>query len=142
MAELFSTHYIVTEEDIGAGNHLSNERALVIFQKGRTGFLRHLGFSDSNIGENIGDIIVESGVKYHSEGFLHDALTINVAVAERAGKKFSLKYSVIRQSDGQELLSGYTILLAFDYRTKKVVELPRIFFEKTEPFLSEEIQVL
>lgn len=139
MAKLFSTHYIVKENDISAGVHLGNERALAIFQKGRIGFLQHLGFSDRNIGNTIGIIIVESGVKYHREGFLDDKLIVNVAVAEIAGKKFTLNYSVIRESDRQELLSGFTTCLAFDYQIRKVVELPDLFIEKTEQFLSKKI---
>jgi acyl-CoA thioester hydrolase len=139
MAKLFSTHYTVNENDISAGVHLGNERALVIFQKGRISFLQHLGFSDINIGNTIGIIIVESGVKYHREGFLNDELIVNVAVAEIAGKKFTFNYSVIRESDRQELLSGFTTCLAFDYQMRKVVELPDLFIEKTEQFLSEKI---
>jgi len=136
MTELFSTRYIVKENDISAGFHLGNERALVIFQEGRVNFLQHLGLSDKNIGDNIGIIVVESGVKYHREGFLHDVLLVNVAIAEIAGKRCTLKYSVIRESDKQELLSGFTTFLAFDYQKKKVVEIPKVFIEKTEQYLS------
>lgn len=137
---LFSTHYIVNDNDISAGVHLGNERALVIFQKGRVEFLQHIGFSDKNIGGNIGIIIVEAGVKYHREGFLHDQLVVNVVVTEIAGKKITLNYSVIRASDMQEIISGFTTCLAFDYRVRKVVELPGAFIEKTEQFLNEKIK--
>lgn len=137
MAKLFTTHYIVNDNDIGAGGHLGNERALVIFQKGRVDFFQHIGFSDKNIGDNRGIIIVEAGVKYQREGFLHDQLIVNVTVAEIAGKKFTLNYSVIRESDSQELLSGFTTCLAFDYQVRKVVEIPDVFIEKTEQFLYE-----
>ncbi|GAB6190913.1 acyl-CoA thioesterase [Desulfocastanea catecholica] len=137
MAKLFSTHYSVNDIDIGAGAHLGNERALVIFQKGRVEFFEHIGFSDKNIGGNRGIIIVETGVKYHREGFLHDRLIVNVAVAEVAGKKFTLHYSVIRESDRQKLLSGFTTCLAFDYRSRKVVEIPDVFVKKIEQFLDE-----
>ena len=141
MAERFSTHYTVTENDISAGVHLGNERALLIFQQGRISFLQHLGFSDANIGENIGVIVVESGVKYHREGFLHDMLSINVAIAEIGGKKFTIKYSVTRESDGKELLSGFTVLLAFDYYARKVVEIPAMFIERTGQFISKDTNV-
>ncbi len=136
MTELFSTRYIVNENDISVGAHLGNERALVILQKGRIDFLQHIGFSDKNIGDNRGIIIVESGVKYHREGFLHDVLLVNVTGAEIAGKKCTLTYSVIRESDRQELLSGFTSFLAFDYQMKKVVELPEVFIEKTRQIFS------
>jgi acyl-CoA thioester hydrolase len=135
MIEHFFTDYVVKEDDISAGVHLGNERALMILQKGRISFLHHLGLSDENIGDNIGLIIVESGVKYHREGFLHDVLRVNVAVLEAAGKKCILKYSVVREADGQEMLSGFTTFLAFDYQTRKVVELPDVFTEKTKPYL-------
>lgn len=137
MTELFSTRYMVTENDISAGIHLGNERALVILQKGRIDFLQHIGFSDENIGNNRGIIIVESGVKYHREGFLHDVLLVNVTGAEIAGKKCTLTYSVTREADGQELLSGFTMFLAFDYQMKKVVALPDIFIAKISQFFSE-----
>jgi acyl-CoA thioester hydrolase len=137
MANCFSTHYIVNDIDISAGVHLGNERALVIFQKGRVDFFQHIGLSDKNIGGKRGIIIVEAGVKYHREGFLHDQLIVNVAVAEIAGKKFTLNYSVMRESDRQELLSGFTTCLAFDYQLRKVVEIPDVFIEKTEQFLYE-----
>ena len=135
MREHFSTDYVVKEDDISAGVHLGNERALMILQKGRIGFLHHLGLADENIGDNIGLIIVESGVQYHREGFLHDVLCVSVAVAEAAGKKCVLKYSVVREADGLEMLSGFTIFLAFDYQKRKVVELPDLFIEKTRPYL-------
>jgi acyl-CoA thioester hydrolase len=139
MAKPFSTHYIVNDTDISAGVHLGNERALMIFQKGRVDFFHHIGLSDKNIGSKTGIIIVESGVKYHREGFLHDQLIVNVAIAEIAGKKFTLSYTVIRESEGQELLSGFTTCLAFDYQLRKVVEIPDVFIEKTEQFLIEKI---
>lgn len=136
MAEHFSTRYVVREEDISIGIHLGNERALLILQKGRIDFLKHLGLSDTNIGDITGVIIVESGVKYHREGFLHDVLCVNVAVAEAAGKKCVLSYSVVREADGQEMLSGFTTFLAYDYERRKVVELPGVFIEKSKPYLS------
>jgi len=139
MTKIFSTHYNVQENDISAGTHLGNERALVIFQEGRINFFQHIGLSDKNIGDNTGIIVVESGVKYHREGFLHDILLVNVTIAELAEKKCTLKYSVIRKSDSQELLSGFTTFLAFDYQIKKVVKIPDLFIQKTEQFLTETI---
>lgn len=135
MAVHFYTDYVVKEDDISAGVHLGNERALMILQKGRISFMQHLGLSDEDIGDNIGVIIVESGVKYHREGFLHDVLRVNVTVAEAAGKRCVLKYSVVREADEQEILSGFTTFLAFDYKKRKVVELPDLFIEKTTPYL-------
>ena len=139
MTKFFSTNYNVQESDIGAGNHLGNERALVIFQKGRVNFFQHIGLSDKNIGDNTGIIIVESGVKYHREGFLHDVLLVNVTIATLAEKKCTLNYHVVRESDSQELLSGFTTFLAFDYQIKKVVRIPDVFIQNTEQFLTETI---
>lgn len=137
MTKQFTAHYVVTIGDINSGGHLGNDKALVIFQDGRIRFFKSLGLSEKNIGEGKGIIIVESAVKYHREVFLHDELEINIGVAEVAGKKFTLEYSVTRQSDNVQVLSGSSVFLAFDYQSRKVVNVPEDFVEKTERFALE-----
>ncbi len=125
----FESRYTVTIGDINYGNHLGNERALVIFQDCRVRFLASLGFSEKDIGEGIGIIMVESGIRYYREVFLHDELVIAVTVSEMRGKKFGLEYIITRESDRQKVLGGFTDFLAFDYTVRKVVKIPGQFME-------------
>lgn len=134
MAEKFTTRYIVTIGDINYGGHLGNERALVIFHDARIRFFNSLGLSERDIGNGTGIIMVESGVRYRREIFLHEELVVSVAVPETKGKKFTLEYDVTRESDAQQVLSGFTIFLSFDYASRKVARIPSQFIEKIRPF--------
>ena len=51
---MFTSKYEVRISDINYGGHLGNERALVVFQQTRIGWLKALGLSELNIGEKQG----------------------------------------------------------------------------------------
>ena len=136
MTDFFTSTYKVTIGDINYGGHLGNDKALVIFQDARLHFLKTLKLSEMDIGEGCGIIMVESGVRYHREAFLHDELAVTVEVSEIRGKKFTLSYSVLRNSDNTQVLSGFTSFLSFNYQTRKVVKLPMQFKKQLETSLN------
>lgn len=133
----FTSKYRVTIGDINYGGHLGNERALVVFHDARLHFLGSIEASEMNIGAACGIILVESRVKYHREVFLHDALSVELRVSEVRKKKFTLEYSVSRETDGEEVFSGFTSFLSFDYKNRRVVPLPAEFQQNLEGYRGE-----
>lgn len=136
MHKVFVAPYTVTIGDINYGRHLGNDRALVIFQDARIRFLHSLGFSERNIGEDKGIVVVEVGCRYLRQIFLHEELDVQVTVAELQGKRCNLDYAVIRKSDGQKVISGFTVMLAYDYESCKAVQLPEPFLNGCRPLLA------
>jgi len=132
----YTANYRVTVGDINYGGHMGNDRALVVFQDARVQMLASLGFSEINIGDETGIIMVESGVRYLREVLLHDQLQIDVSVTELTGKKFCLEYITLRLPDQEKVFSGITVFLAFNYLQKKVVRLPLPFCEKMKHYLT------
>ena len=130
MERAFSSEYVVTIGDINYGGHLGNERSLLIFHDARYRFLQSLGFSEGDIGDGKGVVIVEATVHFLKEIFVHDVLETRVWVAECDGRRLPMQYEVKRTSDGKVVLSGSTLLLAFDYATRKVARIPEVFLEK------------
>lgn len=137
MTDYFTSSYRVTIGDINYGGHLGNDKALVIFQDARLHFLKALETSEMDIGEGCGIIMVESSVRYHREVFLHDELIVSVVVSEIRGKKFSLAYTVVRNSDEAQVLSGFTSFLSFNYQRRKVAKIPVVFQQQLQTFLTE-----
>ena len=133
----FTSRYTVTIGDINYGGHLGNDRALVVFQDARLHFLGSIETSEMDIGEECGIIMVESGVRYHREVFLHDELKISLWVSEVRKKKFTLESAVSREADGEEVFSGFTSFLSFDYRNRKVASLPELFRQNIEAHVRE-----
>lgn len=136
MTDHFTSAYRVTIGDINYGGHLGNDKALIIFQDARLHFLKALELSEIDIGEGCGIIMVESGVRYHREVFLHDELIVSVAVSAIRGKKFTLAYTVLRKTDEVQVLSGFTSFLSFNYQTRKVTKLPAQFQIQLKTFLT------
>jgi acyl-CoA thioester hydrolase len=130
MAKDFTAWYTVTIGDINYGRHLGNERPLLIFQQARIVYLESLGFSEGDIGQGRGLVVVEAGCRYVKEVFLHDRLAVTVCPGEVSGKKFSFIYTAIRESDQAEVFNGFTAHLALDRQIRRVVELPEEFLQR------------
>lgn len=129
MNKAFVAEYVVTIGDINYGGHLGNERSLQIFHDARYRFLQHLGFSEGDIGDGRGVIIVEATVHFLKEVFVHDVLETRVWLSECSERRLPMQYEVKRKSDGKVVLSGSTLLLAFDYPTRKVTRVPAVFLD-------------
>lgn len=136
MQKIFAAPYTVTIGDINYGRHLGNDRPFLIFQDARIRFLNNLGFSEADIGERKSIVVVEAGCRYPRQVLLHEELEVQVAVDELEGKKCRLDYTVVRNNDGQKVLTGFTVMLAYDYDSGKVVKLPEPFFLACQPWLS------
>lgn len=140
MQKVFTAPYTVTIGDINYGRHLGNDRSLVIFQDARIRFLRSMGFSEANIGEEKAVVVVEAGCRYLKQVFLHEELIVQVAIGEMEGKRCRLDYTVVREKDGQVVLTGFTVMLAYDNDIRKVVKLPDPFLHSCRLWLTKDEQ--
>lgn len=131
---MFSIKYKIKDEDINYGGHVGNERALLFFQMVRINFFESLGFSELNIGDNIGVIQRNSFVEYNKELFLDDEITIQITDIQLEKNKFNIYYEVYNQ-ENKLAINGSTLLLPFSYTEKKLKRVPSIFKEKVEELL-------
>jgi acyl-CoA thioester hydrolase len=115
--------------DINYGGHMGNDKALLLFQDARIRFLESIGFSEKQIGDQAGIIMSDAHVFFKKEVFLHDILSINIAVADVTTSSFTLAYEVTRELDNALVLDGSTKLIAFDYEKRKVTRLPEAFIQ-------------
>lgn len=128
---MYSCGYKVSIGDINYGGHMGNERALLLFQQCRISWLVSMGYSEVNIGENCGIIQREAGVKYNKEVFLGEELTLRISRVECKRSSFRLYYEIM-DSKGDEVISGETLLIPYDYERKKISKIPKEFREKLE----------
>ncbi len=129
---------MVTIADINYGKHLGNDRPLVIFQDARIRFFNSLGLSEGDIGNGRSIVVVESGCRYVRQVFLHEELQVAVTISELQGKRCRLEYSVKRLGDDQTVLTGFTVLLAYDPLARKATTLPEQFVAACHPYLHED----
>lgn len=128
---MFSEKYKVSIGDINYGGHMGNERALILFQQGRISWLNSMGYSELSIGDEVGIIQREAHVKYHKEAFLNDTLTINITGVTLKRSNFTLNHE-IKDEKGEVIITGEVLLVAYNYKKKKIVALPKDFKEIVE----------
>jgi len=136
---MFIEKYKVTVGDINYGGHMGNERALVAFHQGRIAWLNSMGYSELNIGEEIGIIQRESKVEYLKEAFMGDLLTIKISDVILKRSSFRIKYEIRNQRDDL-IIIGDTLMIAFDSVRKKIVSLPKEFREKVERSIDDNME--
>ncbi len=121
----FKTLVKLRVTDINYGGHLGNDNVLSLIHEARLQFFRHLGFkSEIDISENVGIIVADAAIQYKAESFYGDELEIKVAVNDFNKYGFDLVYQLTNVKTDQEVATGKTGVVCFDYKAKKVVPNP------------------
>jgi acyl-CoA thioesterase FadM len=125
---LFTTSISLRIADMNYGNHLGNDRMLVIAQEVRVQWLQSLGLSELNIG-GCGLIMADAMVVYKNEGLYGDLLTISLFSEDISNIAFDLIFSITvkRQETEINIAQVKTGMVGFDYENKKITPLPFAF---------------
>ncbi|NIQ39755.1 MAG: thioesterase [Proteobacteria bacterium] len=122
----FSTEIPVRINDINYGGHLGNDSLLSLTNEARLRFLKHNGFSESNI-DGVSLIMIDAVLVYKSVGFYGDILKVEVAMDNMTGYGFDLIYRITKRETGKEIARVKTGLAFFDYKRNTVVRVPERF---------------
>ena len=123
---IFKTEIPIRITDINYGGHLGNDSLLSIIHEARVRFLKHLGYSESDV-EGNGIIMIDAAVQYKSEGFHGDELIVEVAVNDFTGIGCDFIYRVTNNKTSKEIALVKTGIVFFNYENKKVVSIPEKF---------------
>jgi acyl-CoA thioesterase FadM len=127
---VFRTELEVRITDINYGRHVGNDALLGLLHEARLRFLANFGFSEQDIG-GVGMLMGDAVVQFKAVAFHGDALVVEMGLADVERRTFDLMYRVVRKSDGAVVALAKTGMVAFDYTTNRMAELPAAFLEKT-----------
>ena len=116
-------------EDTDAGGIVFYANYLKFMERGRTEWLRALGFNQQVLREQVGGMFVvsETAVKYHQPARLDDALWVTARVQEAGRVSLTIAQQVMLQREGQPdaLLAEGTIRIGWvDAATLKPGRIP------------------
>ncbi len=123
---IFSTEIPVRISDINYGGHLGNDSALSIIHEARLRFFKNFNYSEMDV-EGAGIIMSDSVIVYKSEGFYGDVLTIKVTAGEFNNLGCDIFYKISNQKTGKEVIRAKTGIVFFDYKKRKITEVPAKF---------------
>ena len=121
-------------EDTDAGGIVFYANHLKFMERGRTEWLRHLGFAQQALREQSGGMFVvsETAVKYHQPARLDDALWVTAELREAGRVSLTIAQQVLLQRPGQPdtLLAEGTIRIGWvDAQTLKPGRIPAAILE-------------
>lgn len=131
---IFSTTLDVRVSEINYGNHVGNDRMVSLLHEARLRFLREHGFGEFNVG-GVGLIVTDLVVQFVAESFVGELLTFHVGLMDFNKYGCDVIYKVVNQEQDKLIAQAKTGIVFFDYDERKVVRVPRVFFERCAPTL-------
>ncbi len=125
----YHTSFIVRIGDINYGGHVGNDKLLLVFHDARLRCLQSLGYSEMDIGNGAGLIMIEAHIFFKGEIFLGDKLLVGVRIRDMGKVKLSFEFRVQRESDGKVVTTGSTLMAAFNYEQRRVCKIPEEFLK-------------
>ncbi len=124
-------------EDTDAGGIVFYANYLKFMERGRTEWLRALGFNQQVLREQVGGMFVvsETAVKYHRPARLDDALWVTAQVQEAGRVSLTIAQQVLLRVEEQAdiLLAEGTIRIGWvDAATLKPGRIPATILEKLQ----------
>jgi acyl-CoA thioesterase FadM len=112
--------------DMNYGNHLGNDRILVLAQECRVLFLKSLDCTEFDLfGGSI--IQADAAIVYKSEGHAGDIIRCNLKVMNVLRSSFDLLYQFENLTTHRTLAECKTGMVCYDYTAKKVIGVPEKF---------------
>jgi acyl-CoA thioesterase FadM len=125
----FITEIILRVDDMNYGNHLGNEKILILAHECRLRFLQSFGCSEFDVfGASI--IQADAAIVYKSEGHIGDLINARISVQEVSKSSFELYYLFENTATGKVLAQAKTGMVFYDYKKATIVKTPDMFLKK------------
>jgi acyl-CoA thioester hydrolase len=125
---LFTTEIMVRVTDINFAGHLGNDNLVSLLQEARTRFLDSYGLPEMDI-FGAGMVITDVAVIYESESFRGEVLRIEMTVGDFNKYGCDFFYRISEKTSGREVAKAKTGMVFFDYRQRRVQQVPKEFLE-------------
>ncbi len=115
--------------DLNYGGHVGNDRIFAFMHDARVQFLKHLGYQNEMDFSGKGMIQTDAAITYKAEIFAHETIKIEVGVLNinKYGCDFVYRFT---KEDNKLASLGKTGIIFFDYKERKIAEIPADFAAK------------
>lgn len=121
----FETKLKIRVSDLNYGGHLGNDSVLSLAHESRVRFFLNLGITERDF-FNVGLIMADSAIKYKSQGYLNESISVKISVTEFRSHGFKLFY-LLKKDSNIDLAYVQTSMVCYDYDNSKILPLPEDF---------------
>jgi acyl-CoA thioester hydrolase len=114
----------VRYSDLDPQGHVNNASYLTYFEQARIAYILQLGLWDGRSFLDIGIVLAEARVTFRAPVLYGQDVRVGVRVPRLGNKSLTMEYLLEDAACGQELASGATVLVTYDYRSGATIPLP------------------
>ena len=121
--------------DLDPQGHVNNAKHLTYFEQARIAYLVELGlFTRDQSFMEIGVIIADVHVTYLEPVYFGQDIKVGVRVARLGNKSMTWEQIIVDADTGRELSRGELVIVTYDYKEEKTINIPHEWREKIKEF--------
>ena len=121
--------------DLDPQGHVNNAKHLTYFEQARIAYMIELGlFTKDQSFMEIGVILADVHITYLEPIYFGEQIKVGVHVAKLGTKSMTWNQNIVDAKTGKELAKGEVIMVTYDYKEEKTVNIPHDWREKIKQF--------
>jgi acyl-CoA thioester hydrolase len=110
--------------DLDPQGHVNNAKYLTYLEQARIGYISQLGLWNGGSFLEVGIILADAHLVFRAPVLFGQKVRVGVRVSRLGNKSLDMEYRLEDAGSGQELASGSTVLVAYDYRAERTIPIP------------------
>jgi acyl-CoA thioester hydrolase len=121
--------------DLDPQGHVNNSKHLTYFEQARIAYMIELGlFTKDQSFMEIGVILADVHIAYLAPIYFGQNIKVGVHAAKLGNKSMTWDQNIVDAKTGKELARGAVIMVAYDYKEEKTINIPHEWREKIKAF--------
>ena len=121
--------------DLDPQGHVNNAKHLTYFEQARIAYLVELGlFTKDQSFMEIGVILADVHITYLAPIYYGEHIKVGVQAGKLGTKSMTWKQNIVDVKTGKELAMGEVVLVTYDYKEEKTINIPHEWREKIKKF--------
>ena len=121
--------------DLDPQGHVNNAKHLTYFEQARIAYMIELGlFTKDQSFMEIGVILADIHITYLAPIYFGEQIKVGVRAAKLGNKSMTWDQNIVDARTGKELAKGEVIMVTYDYKEEKTINIPHEWREKIKEF--------
>ena len=121
--------------DLDPQGHVNNAKHLTYFEQARIAYMVELGlFTKNQSFMEIGIILADVHITYLSPVYFGEQIKVGVHISKLGTKSMTWAQNIVDAKTGKELAKGEVIMVTYDYKEEKTINIPHEWREKIKTF--------
>jgi acyl-CoA thioester hydrolase len=121
--------------DLDPQGHVNNAKHLTFFEQARIAYMIELGlFTKDQSFMEIGVILADIHITYLDPIYFGEHIKVGVRALKLGNKSMTWAQNIVDVKSGKELARGEVVMVTYDYRESKTINIPHEWREKIKVF--------